>query len=108
MSRHPHFPQSDRIAGDDVPAIGPVVYTIAEFCAAHKISRSKLYALWRRGFRRRTINVGAKNLITAEAECAGRRHVEAGGGSSSPKNDPISAGACGQRPHSNRPPAKIT
>jgi hypothetical protein len=74
MSRtHTHFP-SDRIAGADVPAMAPVVYTVAEFCSAHKISRSKLYELWRSGIGPRSIKLGSKNLITAEAACEWRRH----------------------------------
>ena len=81
MSRSPtpSLPQSDRIAGADVPAIvmAPLVYTIAEFCSAHKISRSKLYQLWRSGIGPRAIKIGSKNLITAEAACAWRRQLEA-------------------------------
>jgi len=82
MSRsHTHSPQSD--AGADVPAIGPLVYTVAEFCSSHRISRSKLYALWRSGIGPRSIKLGSKNLITAEAACEWRRHLEAGVRSSS-------------------------
>jgi hypothetical protein len=70
--------QSDRIAGADVPAIvmTPVVYTVAEFCSAHKISRSKLYQLWRSGVGPRSIKIGSKHLITAEAACEWRRQLE--------------------------------
>jgi hypothetical protein len=80
MSRtHSPSPQSDRIAGADAPAIMmfPVVYTVAEFCAAHKLSRSKLYQLWRSGIGPRSVKIGSKNLITAEAACAWRRELEA-------------------------------
>jgi hypothetical protein len=78
MSRtHTHFP-SDRIAAADVPAIvmAPVVFTVAEFCAAHKISRSKLYELWRSGIGPRAVKIGSKNLITAEAACEWRRQLQ--------------------------------
>jgi hypothetical protein len=75
MSRSTHSPQSDRIAGADVMA--PVVYTVAEFCSAHKISRSKLYELWRSGIGPRSIKIGSRNLITAEAACEWRRQLEA-------------------------------
>src|SRR5262249_52858561 len=51
---------------------------------AHRISRSKLYALWRSGIGPRAIKIGSKNLITAEAACEWRRQLEAGGRSSSP------------------------
>jgi hypothetical protein len=74
--RHSHPQQRDRIAGTDVPAIGPVVYTVAEFCSAHKISRSKLYQLWRSGIGPRSVKIGSKNLITGEAACAWRRQLE--------------------------------
>jgi hypothetical protein len=72
MSRTTHSPQSDPIAGADVT----VVYTVAEFCAAHKLSRSKLYQLWRSGLGPRSIKIGSKNLITAEAARDWRRQLE--------------------------------
>jgi hypothetical protein len=77
MSRNP--PQSDRIPVADVPVIvmAPVVFTVAEFCSAHKISRSKLYQLWHSGIGPRSIKIGSKNLITADAACEWRRQLEA-------------------------------
>ena len=81
---HSYSQQRDRIAGADLPTIGPLVYTVSEFCTAHKISRSKLYELWRSGIGPRAIKIGSKNLITAEAACEWRRQLEAGGRSSSP------------------------
>ena len=76
MSRTTHYPQSDPIARADV--IAPVVvYTVAEFCSAHKISRSKLYELSHAGIGPRSIKIGARNLITAEAAVAWRRQLEA-------------------------------
>ena len=88
MSRVTHSPQSDPIAGADV--ISPVVYTVAEFCSAHKISRSKLYQLWRTGIGPRSMEVGARNLLTAEAACAWRRQLDGVGSSvlMEPRHDP--------------------
>jgi len=73
MAQHIHSPQNDRVA-DDVSAI--VMYTITEFCSAHKISRSKLYQLWRAGTGPRSVKIGSRNLITAEAACAWRQQLE--------------------------------
>jgi hypothetical protein len=42
-------------------------FTISEFCEAHRISRSKLYMLWREGTGPRTKSIGNKRIITAEA-----------------------------------------
>jgi len=53
------------------------VFTVAEFCAAHRISRSRLYLEWRRGTGPRFFNVGAKVLITREAACDWCRAREA-------------------------------
>lgn len=51
--------------------------TIAEFCAAEKLSRSKLYLLWAEGKGPRTFNVGTKRLISHEARHEWRRAREA-------------------------------
>jgi hypothetical protein len=42
-------------------------FTVAEFCDAHRISRSMLYELWNAGRGPRVIKIGVKNIITAEA-----------------------------------------
>jgi hypothetical protein len=52
-------------------------YTVAEFCTAHRISRSKLYQLWRAGAGPRVIRVRTKILITNEAAADWRRACEA-------------------------------
>jgi hypothetical protein len=52
-------------------------YTIAEFCTAHRISRSKLYQLWAAGAGPRMMKVGRKVLITNEAAAEWRRAREA-------------------------------
>jgi hypothetical protein len=48
------------------------VYTVAEFCSAHRISRSKLYQLWLAGEGPRVIVVGTRKLISTEAAAAWR------------------------------------
>jgi hypothetical protein len=52
-------------------------YTVSEFCAAHRISRSKLYELWATGAGPRFIHVGSKKIITVEAAADWRRMGEA-------------------------------
>jgi hypothetical protein len=42
-------------------------YTVAEFCQAYRISRSKLYQLWDVGIGPRVLKIGAKILITIDA-----------------------------------------
>ena len=76
MTQHTHPPQSDPSASAD--SAGPVVYTITEFCSAHKISRSKLYQLWRAGAGPRSIKIGSRNLITAQSASEWRRQLEGG------------------------------
>jgi hypothetical protein len=52
-------------------------YTLAEFCEAHRISRSELYKLWRLGIGPRRMKAGVKNLISIEAAADWRRQREA-------------------------------
>jgi hypothetical protein len=56
-------------------AAGPV-YTIDEFCRAHRISRAKLYQLWDAGDGPRVMRVGIKVLITTEAAAEWRASRE--------------------------------
>jgi hypothetical protein len=42
-------------------------FTIAEFCEAHRVSRSWLYQEWKAGRGPKVKQVGVKKLITAEA-----------------------------------------
>jgi hypothetical protein len=42
-------------------------FTIAEFCEAHRVSRSWLYDEWKAGRGPRVKKIGSKNIITAEA-----------------------------------------
>ena len=51
----------------------PVVYTVEEFCNAHRISRGTLYALWRENEGPKRFTVGNKILITAEDAARWRR-----------------------------------
>jgi hypothetical protein len=50
----------------------PLVFTVDEFVDAHRISRTHLYKLWRKGLGPRFKLVGAKRLITTEAAAAWR------------------------------------
>jgi hypothetical protein len=56
--------------GDPTPAC----YTVAEFCATHRIGRSKLYQLWAAGTGPRRLRVGTKILISVESARDWRRH----------------------------------
>jgi hypothetical protein len=51
-------------------------YTIAEFCLAYRISRSKLYQLWAAGRGPRVMCVDAKKLISKPAADDWRRECE--------------------------------
>ena len=52
-------------------------YTIAEFCAAERMSRGKLYDLWNKGMGPRWFNIGSSRRISHEARIAWRRKLEA-------------------------------
>jgi hypothetical protein len=52
------------------------VYTVAEFCAAHRISRSRLYLEWKAGTGPRFFHSGTKVLITREGAAARRASRE--------------------------------
>jgi hypothetical protein len=54
------------------------VYTIQEFCVAHRISRSRLYELWGAGHGPRVMQNGTRRLITFEAAADWRRRMEGG------------------------------
>lgn len=58
-------------------AIVPVdAYTVDEFCRAHRISRSKLYDLWRSGLGPRRMMIGTTVRISREASKDFRRQCE--------------------------------
>jgi hypothetical protein len=46
---------------------GRCAFTIAEFCEAHRVSRSWLYGEWRAGRGPKVKEVGSKKIITTEA-----------------------------------------
>jgi hypothetical protein len=52
-------------------------FTIAEFCEAHRISRSALYKMWAAGTGPRIMRAGSKVLISIEAADDWRRAREA-------------------------------
>jgi predicted DNA-binding transcriptional regulator AlpA len=65
----------------NIPAAAPAIFTVPEFCIAHRISRTALYKLWSEGNGPRRIQIGtgrsSKVLISAEAAADWRREREA-------------------------------
>jgi predicted DNA-binding transcriptional regulator AlpA len=55
----------------------PLVYTLAEFCAAHKLSRSSFYELAGEGLAPRTFRIGNAVRVTAQAAAEWRTEREA-------------------------------
>jgi hypothetical protein len=55
----------------------PGSMTVMEWCAHRRISRAMAYVLWQRGRGPRTHHVGAKRLISAEADADWLREREA-------------------------------
>jgi hypothetical protein len=55
---------------------GRAAFTVAEFCEAHRISRTKLYQLWQVGLGPKVIRIGAKLIISTEAATEWRRSLE--------------------------------
>jgi hypothetical protein len=51
-------------------------YTVDQFCAAHNICRTRLYALWGDGRGPRFMRNGSRRLISAEAAADWRRAME--------------------------------
>jgi hypothetical protein len=68
------------MSSDNIAAPANATYTIAEFCLAHRISRTALYDLWNAGNGPRRIQIGtgrsSKVLISVEAAKAWRRQRE--------------------------------
>jgi len=54
-----------------------LVFTIAEFCTTHRVSRTALYEEMKRGAGPRHFKIGTKVLITTEAAAAWRAEREA-------------------------------
>jgi hypothetical protein len=64
----------------DIETVAPcerAAFTVAEFCAAHRVSRSGLYNHWRAGTGPRFMRSGKKVIITVEAAADWRREREA-------------------------------
>jgi hypothetical protein len=51
------------------------IYTIADYCAAEKVSRGKLYAEWKRGEGVEFFKRGKKIYVTEEARLAFREKL---------------------------------
>jgi hypothetical protein len=51
-------------------------FTVGEFCDAHRICRTRLYAFWNQGRGPRYFLNGARRLISAEAAAEWRRQME--------------------------------
>jgi hypothetical protein len=54
-----------------------LVFTVNEFCIAHRICRSKLYQFWKAGTGPRVMQVGQRLMISVEAAADWRREREA-------------------------------
>jgi hypothetical protein len=65
-----------KVADRPIPQ-GAQAYSIRQFCAAHNLSVDSYFRLARRGLMPRTMKVGARTLISAEAAAAWRRAREA-------------------------------
>lgn len=52
-------------------------YSVAEFCAAHGISRATFYNLLKRGLGPRIMKLGSRTLISTEAAAEWRQRMEA-------------------------------
>lgn len=61
------------------------VYSVDEFCRAHRISRASLYNYWAAGIGPRTMRVGSRRLISAEAAAEWRREREAAADTNAPE-----------------------
>jgi predicted DNA-binding transcriptional regulator AlpA len=58
------------------PVTDRAAYTIAEFCDAHRISRSHYYVLKKQGHAPREVRVGTRVLVTVEAATRWRKARE--------------------------------
>ena len=58
------------------PSASPPVYSVPEFCEAHRISRSLFYKLVAEGKGPRIFKAGSRTLVSDEAAAAWRRRME--------------------------------
>ncbi len=54
----------------------PLMFSVNEFCRAHRISRGTFYKLLSKGLGPTAIKIGTRTLITAEAAEEWRRRME--------------------------------
>lgn len=54
-----------------------MMYSVAEFCQAHRISRGTFYKLLNEGHGPTTIKIGRRTLISNESAAEWRRRLEA-------------------------------
>jgi len=66
---------SDRLNADAVAA--PVMYSVAEFCIAHGISRAFFYKLHAEGKAPPICKLGSRSLISTEAAAEWRHRLQA-------------------------------
>jgi hypothetical protein len=72
---HDPIREGKRFQARAPPFAEPAVYTFAEFCRAHRISRSKLYRLLREGRGPRVMAIDSHHRISREA-AADWRHAQ--------------------------------
>jgi hypothetical protein len=73
--KEPH-PQGDNPeAGTKKPNIERVAYTVTEFCAAYRCSRTHMYKLWKSGLGPRRRYMGRRFIITVEDAVAWQRNT---------------------------------
>jgi predicted DNA-binding transcriptional regulator AlpA len=54
-----------------------MMYSVAEFCQAHRISRGTFYKLLNEGHGPTTVKIGRRTLISNESAAEWRRRLEA-------------------------------
>lgn len=62
---------------DVLPAGTTLAFSIPEFCALHRISRPYFYKMLKTGLAPRTMMLGGRRLVSAEAAADWRREREA-------------------------------
>ena len=71
-----HTPARRQRKRRDHGSTAQLAFTVDEFCDAHRISRTHLYAMWRQGLGPRYMLTGAKRLIAIEAAADWRAEAE--------------------------------
>jgi len=80
-------------------------YSLAEFCARHRISLQMYYKLAAQGLAPRTFNVGTRVLVSREAAAEWRRQRETAtaGSKGSGATEEQESGTIGETPDGERP-----